>query len=416
MNTYHLNTAADWPDAPMPLFFDWFEHAKSENVPEAEAMTLCSCTASGKPSARTVLLRGLDERGFRFYTNYESRKSQELISNPNAALLFYWREVYRQVRIEGTVEKVAPEDSDAYFNARPRANQVSAVVSKQSQPIEDFRDLMNASDELLAIDEPVPRPDHWGGFLIRPKVMEFWAGTQNKTASAMRLFHDRLKCMVPRTNRPMTHVEENPYEVHIDLVQDPEAEFGWTADGELVDRIDSLTLPKICYDTGLTIDLVRRVQTLRHHAKSTWLTHGLLYLGAAMHALAFAIGRDWLRGPASMCAFTGMIATLALRKTVKVTSFEHRTVKREREHRQQVVYSMFALAIPLSVLLILNQPVYGAILTVVSVGGIATYDNYRFKLRHLKAKPMPNGAYAISGFSDEFHEVRRQLEAADGSQ
>jgi pyridoxamine 5'-phosphate oxidase len=180
MNSDQLNTVTDWPSEPISLFNDWFDYAKAQDVPEPEAMTICSCTADGKPSARMVLLRGIDENGFRFYTNYQSRKSEELIANPHAALVFYWREVYLQVRIEGTVEKVSAEDSDAYFNARPRANRISAVVSDQSKPIDDFRDLVHASEELLNSDTPVPRPQHWGGFLIRPTVMEFWAGTQTR--------------------------------------------------------------------------------------------------------------------------------------------------------------------------------------------------------------------------------------------
>jgi pyridoxamine 5'-phosphate oxidase len=180
MSHEHLNTAADWPDEPMALFSEWLEQVKAQDVPEPEAMALCTTTADGKPSARMVLLRGLDDNGFRFYTNYESRKGQELVANPHAAAVFYWRDPYLQVRIEGEVEKVTPEESDEYFNSRNRAKRVSAVVSQQSRPIEDFRDLLKASDALSESDEPIDRPSHWGGFRIKPTRIEFWAGTQTR--------------------------------------------------------------------------------------------------------------------------------------------------------------------------------------------------------------------------------------------
>ena len=180
MSHEHLNTAADWPDEPMAVFTEWFEHVKAQGVPEPEAMALCSTTADGKPSARMVLLRGLDDNGFRFYTNYESRKGRELIANPHAAVVFYWRDPYLQVRIEGEVEKVTPEESDDYFNSRERSKRVSAVVSQQSRPIDDFRDLTKAADELLESDQPIDRPSHWGGFRIKPTCIEFWAGTQTR--------------------------------------------------------------------------------------------------------------------------------------------------------------------------------------------------------------------------------------------
>lgn len=164
----------------MPLFSQWLEHVKAAGVPEPEAMALCSTTADGKPSARMVLLRGLDETGFCFYTNYESRKGRELIANPHAAAIFYWREPYLQVRIEGDVQKLPAAESDTYFNSRERAKRVSASVSQQSRPIEDFRKLEAAADNLLASEDDIERPSHWGGFRIKPKCIEFWAGTQTR--------------------------------------------------------------------------------------------------------------------------------------------------------------------------------------------------------------------------------------------
>ncbi len=180
MDPSQLNTASDWPADPMTLFGEWLEHVRANDVPEPEAMALCSTTANGKPSARMVLLRGLDANGFRFYTNYESRKGQELIQNPFAAAIFYWREPYLQVRIEGEVEQLTPEESEEYFNSRERAKRVSASVSDQSRPIEDYRQLEAAANALAASEDPVERPAHWGGFRIKPTQIEFWAGTQTR--------------------------------------------------------------------------------------------------------------------------------------------------------------------------------------------------------------------------------------------
>lgn len=173
-------TTADWPANPMELFEKWLSYVKAENLPEPEAMTLCSTTADGFPSARMVLLRGFDERGFRFYTNYQSRKGRELVENPRAALVFYWREPYLQVRVEGDVEKTSAEDSDAYFNSRNREKQISATISPQSSAITDYSELQAAAEKLEATDDLIPRPEHWGGFLIKPKRMEFWMGTQER--------------------------------------------------------------------------------------------------------------------------------------------------------------------------------------------------------------------------------------------
>lgn len=180
MSHEHLNTADDWPTDPMALFRQWLEHVTAARTPEPEAMALSSASTDGKPSIRMVLLRGFDEKGLCFYTNYESRKGQELIANPYAAAVFYWRDAYLQVRIEGEVEKLTSEENDAYFNSRDRAKRVSATVSSQSRPIDDFRKLQAAAQDLLASDEPISRPQHWGGFRIKPTIVEFWAGNQTR--------------------------------------------------------------------------------------------------------------------------------------------------------------------------------------------------------------------------------------------
>jgi pyridoxamine 5'-phosphate oxidase len=175
-----FNTAADWPTDPIALFREWFDNVKAnDDVCEPEVMTLCSSTADGRPSARIVFLRGLDH-GFCFYTNYESRKGCELIANPRAALVFYWPEPYLQVRVEGSVEKLTTEESDAYFNSRERAKRLSALVSRQSRPIDSWSSLRAASDRLTESDSAATRPDHWGGLRILPERMEFWAGSRDR--------------------------------------------------------------------------------------------------------------------------------------------------------------------------------------------------------------------------------------------
>lgn len=180
MSFENLNSASDWPDNPIPLFADWYKFVQEQNVPEPEAMSLATCDQNGMPAVRIVLLRGFDEQGFCFFTNYESRKGRELIAHPRAAACFYWREPYLQVRIEGSVQKQSAEESDAYFNSRPRANRASSFVSNQSRPIDDFRSLRKAADDLLASEEAALRPDHWGGFRIVPEKLEFWVGSQDR--------------------------------------------------------------------------------------------------------------------------------------------------------------------------------------------------------------------------------------------
>ena len=172
-------------DEPVEQFANWFEEARTV-VPLAEAMTLATVDADCAPNARMVLLKGFGAEGFRFFSNYESAKGEELAASPRAALVIYWRELDRQVRIRGEVERLPGADSDAYFASRPRDSQIAAAVSPQSRPIE--RDALDRRYGELAReldDADVPRPAHWGGYLLRPEVIEFWQGRDSR-------MHDRF--------------------------------------------------------------------------------------------------------------------------------------------------------------------------------------------------------------------------------
>jgi pyridoxamine 5'-phosphate oxidase len=173
---------------PVVQFRRWFEQAEEAGLLEPTAMTLATATPDGRPSARMVLLRGFDERGFCFYTNYESRKGAELAANPRAALVFWWGELERQVRIEGPVERTSREDSEAYFHSRPPGSQLSAAASPQSRVI-DGRAALERRVAQLATgqkDGQVALPDFWGGFRLAHEVVEFWQGRPNR-------LHDRLR-------------------------------------------------------------------------------------------------------------------------------------------------------------------------------------------------------------------------------
>ncbi len=174
------------PD-PIEQFRRWFEEALGANLHEPNAMTLATATPDGKPSARIVLLKGYDERGFVFYTSYEGRKSRELEENPRCALVFYWGELERQVRIEGRAKRVPDGEADAYFASRPRGSRLGAWASAQSREIEGREVLEDRLRELEAEYEgrEVPRPPFWGGYRVEPDAFEFWQGRENR-------LHDRL--------------------------------------------------------------------------------------------------------------------------------------------------------------------------------------------------------------------------------
>ncbi|MCI0708327.1 MAG: pyridoxamine 5'-phosphate oxidase [Ignavibacteriae bacterium] len=173
---------------PFVQFRHWLDEAIAAPFLEPTAMTLATATKDGKPSARVVLLKKVDDRGFVFFTNYESRKGEELSENPNASLLFYWDALERQVRIEGTIERVSKEESKAYFDERPFASRIAATISQQSRVVRSREELEKKFDELAMRykGEIVPLPSFWGGFRVLPGLFEFWQGRENR-------LHDRFR-------------------------------------------------------------------------------------------------------------------------------------------------------------------------------------------------------------------------------
>ena len=174
---------------PFRQFEQWSQAARAAGVSEQDtiSMTLATATRFGSPSARIVLLKSFDERGFVFYTNYNSRKGVELEENARACLLFYWAALWRQVRIEGTVERVSAEESDEYFHSRPLGSKIGAWASDQSTAIENRAALEKRFDEFNSqFGDNVPRPTHWGGYRVKPNMIEFWQGQENR-------LHDRLR-------------------------------------------------------------------------------------------------------------------------------------------------------------------------------------------------------------------------------
>jgi pyridoxamine 5'-phosphate oxidase len=184
----HALTEDDLLPDPIALVQRWFADAQAAGVEQHDAMTLATATPDGRPSTRVVLLKGIDARGFAFFTNYESCKASELDANPHAALAMLWVPLQRQVRVTGRVERLSAEESDAYFATRPRGSQLGAWASEQSRPLPDRAEL---EARWAALDErwggaAVPRPPHWGGYLVVPDEVEVWQGRANR-------LHDRFR-------------------------------------------------------------------------------------------------------------------------------------------------------------------------------------------------------------------------------
>ncbi|WP_212000664.1 pyridoxamine 5'-phosphate oxidase [Chitinophaga sp. HK235] len=186
---YKLASLDESDVAPGPLeqFERWWQDALTSEIDEPNAMTLATSTPDGRPSARIVLLKGFNEEGFMFFTNYESRKGQELAENPRVTLLFFWRELERQVRIEGTVTKAAAAVSNEYYNSRPLGSRIGAIASPQSKVISGrtFLEEQVAQVAAKCEQEAPQRPDYWGGYIVKPEAIEFWQGRSSR-------LHDRI--------------------------------------------------------------------------------------------------------------------------------------------------------------------------------------------------------------------------------
>jgi pyridoxamine 5'-phosphate oxidase len=184
----HRLSETEVSENPIEQFEHWWQDAIKSELLEVNAMTLATASSDGLPSARIVLLKGFHETGFQFYTNYESFKGKQLLENPRACLVFFWKELERQVRITGLVEKLSKGNSDDYFKSRPPGSRIGAWASPQSEVIESSEWLAKQANqyEMKFSENEIPRPPHWGGYLVKPVTIEFWQGRPNR-------LHDRLQ-------------------------------------------------------------------------------------------------------------------------------------------------------------------------------------------------------------------------------
>jgi pyridoxamine 5'-phosphate oxidase len=187
---YKLQTLLEVDVSPDPFiqFGKWWEEAMKSEIDEVNAMTLATADKNNIPSARIVLLKGYDKNGFIFFTNYQSHKGEQLLQNPNACLVFFWKELERQIRITGTVEKISGQESDAYFSSRPAGSRIGAWASPQSSVIANrivIEEKLKDFEQQFG-DNNIPRPPHWGGYIVKPVQIEFWQGRPNR-------LHDRMQ-------------------------------------------------------------------------------------------------------------------------------------------------------------------------------------------------------------------------------